>query len=93
MHSKSCSDCQDKSLEAEASDTLGGVYQLMADNETALQVCTDSLHIMTQCFLFITEMNSLTFCEMVTPPSCLCTVSHQLVSLAQHNDWTEEGIP
>ena len=29
---------QDKSLEAEASDALGGVYQLMADNETALQV-------------------------------------------------------
>ncbi len=34
--------CQDKSLEAEASDALGGVYQLMADNETALQVCTNS---------------------------------------------------
>lgn len=30
---------QDKSLEAEASNALGGVYQLMADNETALQVC------------------------------------------------------
>lgn len=29
---------QDKSLESEASDALGGVYQLMADNETALQV-------------------------------------------------------
>lgn len=34
--------CQDKSLEAVASDALGDVYQLMADNETALQVCTDS---------------------------------------------------
>lgn len=33
---------QDKSLEAEASDALGGVYQLMADNETALQVCAQS---------------------------------------------------
>lgn len=36
---KSCFNSQDKSLEAEASDALGGVYQLMADNETALQVC------------------------------------------------------
>lgn len=36
---------QDKSLEAEASNALGGVYQLMADNETALQVCRDSYHI------------------------------------------------
>lgn len=36
--SKSCFLCQDQSLEAEASDALGGVYQLMADNETALQV-------------------------------------------------------
>lgn len=34
--------CQDKSLESEASDALGGVYQLMADNETALQVCARS---------------------------------------------------
>lgn len=44
MHacSKSCFNYQDKSLEAEASDALGGVYQLMADNETALQVCADS---------------------------------------------------
>lgn len=41
---ESCCNCQDKSLEAEASDALGGVYQLMADNETALQVCTDSLY-------------------------------------------------
>lgn len=48
MHSKSYSNYQDKSLEAEASDTLGGVYQLMADNETALQVCADSLYIMIQ---------------------------------------------
>lgn len=39
---KSCFNCQDKSLEAEASNALGGVYQLMADNETALQVCADS---------------------------------------------------
>lgn len=31
---------QDQSLEAEASDALGGVYRLMADNETALQVCS-----------------------------------------------------
>lgn len=37
-----CFNCQDKSLEAEASNALGGVYQLMADNETALQVCVDS---------------------------------------------------
>lgn len=36
--------CQDKSLESEASDALGGVYQLMADNETALQVCARSSH-------------------------------------------------
>lgn len=36
---------QDKSLEAEASDALGGVYQLMADNETALQVCALLLFI------------------------------------------------
>lgn len=36
--------CQDKSLESEASDALGGVYQLMADNETALQVCAHSLY-------------------------------------------------
>lgn len=41
-YSKSCFNCQDKSLEAEASDALGGVYQLMADNETALQVRADS---------------------------------------------------
>lgn len=49
-HLKRCSEhrshCQDKSLEAEASNALGGVYQLMADNETALQVGADS-----QCFL------------------------------------------
>lgn len=47
---ESCFNCQDKSLEAEASDILGGVYQLMADNETALQVCTDSQRITTQYF-------------------------------------------
>lgn len=41
---ESCCNRQDKSLEAEASDALGAVYQLMADNETALQVCADSLY-------------------------------------------------
>lgn len=45
--SKSFSLCQDKSLEAEASDALGGVYQLMADNETALQV---GAYSQSQCF-------------------------------------------
>lgn len=64
MCSKSCFNCQDKSLEAEASDALGGVYQLMADNETALQVCTHSEYIMSQYFLPLVQMNSLTFCEI-----------------------------
>lgn len=40
--SEPCVTWQDKPLEAEASDALGGVYQLMADNETALQVGADS---------------------------------------------------
>ncbi|KAF0046073.1 hypothetical protein F2P81_002602 [Scophthalmus maximus] len=48
MHSKSYSNYQDKSLEAEASDTLGGVYQLMADNETALQWHQRALDIAEQ---------------------------------------------
>ncbi|PWA26519.1 hypothetical protein CCH79_00001228 [Gambusia affinis] len=39
---------QDKSLEAEASDALGGVYQLMADNETALQWHQRALSIAEQ---------------------------------------------